>query len=79
MGDCYVAVSGLPDPREDHAIAMSKVAKDCLNKMARVTKKLEVKLGPGTTELNIRIGLHRYVYWRPSSRLRRHPLNYQGN
>ena len=59
MGDCYVAVSGLPDPREDHVIAMAQVAREFLNKIGHVTKKLEVKLGPGTTELNIRIGLHR--------------------
>ncbi|KAG7348900.1 adenylate/guanylate cyclase [Nitzschia inconspicua] len=58
VGDCYVAVAGLPDPRADHAIVMAKFANDCLKKMHEVTKKLEVELGPDTTELGLRVGLH---------------------
>ncbi|KAG7374978.1 adenylate/guanylate cyclase [Nitzschia inconspicua] len=58
VGDCYVAVAGLPDPRPDHAIVMAKFANDCLRKMHEVTKKLEVELGPDTTELGLRVGLH---------------------
>ncbi|KAG7348837.1 adenylate/guanylate cyclase [Nitzschia inconspicua] len=58
VGDCYVAVAGLPDPRPDHAIIMAKFANDCLRKMHEVTKKLEVELGPDTTELGLRVGLH---------------------
>jgi hypothetical protein len=50
VGDCYVAVCGLPDPRPDHAVVMCKFASDCLKKMDDVTKKLEVELGPDTTE-----------------------------
>ena len=61
MGDCYVAVCGLPDPRKDHAVVMSRVARDCVYKMGILTKSLEVELGPDTGDLNIRIGLHRYV------------------
>ena len=30
IGDCYVAVTGLPDPRKDHAIAMCRFASDIL-------------------------------------------------
>lgn len=58
VGDCYVAVSGLPDAREDHAVVMGKVAARLVYKMSVLTKKLEVKLGPDTGDLNIRIGLH---------------------
>jgi class 3 adenylate cyclase len=58
VGDCYVAVTGLPDPRPDHAVVMVKFANDCLNKMHEVTRQLEVELGPDTTELGLRIGLH---------------------
>jgi hypothetical protein len=47
VGDCYVAVAGLPDPRLDHAIVMAKFAKDCMYRMTEVTHDLEVKLGPG--------------------------------
>lgn len=59
VGDCYVAVCGLPDARADHAVVMAKVARDCVYKMNILTKKLEVKLGPDTGDLNIRIGLNR--------------------
>lgn len=47
VGDCYVAVAGLPDPRPDHALIMAKFARDCMYKMREVTHELEVKLGPG--------------------------------
>lgn len=33
VGDCYVAVAGLPDPRPDHAVVMGKFANDCLKKV----------------------------------------------
>jgi hypothetical protein len=58
VGDCYVAVAGLPDPRPDHAVVMVKFSNDCLKKMHEVTRQLEVELGPDTTELGLRIGLH---------------------
>ncbi|GAX23164.1 hypothetical protein FisN_33Lh057 [Fistulifera solaris] len=58
VGDCYVAVTGLPDPRKDHAVAMCRFAVDCVQKMNALTKKLEVILGPDTTDLQMRVGLH---------------------
>ena len=58
IGDCYVAAAGLPDPRPDHAAAMSRFASDCLTKMHSVVKKLEVRLGPDTGDLGMRFGLH---------------------
>jgi class 3 adenylate cyclase len=58
VGDCYVAVAGLPDPRVDHALVMAKFAKDCINSMRRVCASLEVTLGPDTTELMLRVGMH---------------------
>ncbi len=58
VGDCYVAVTGLPDPRKDHAVAMCRFALDCVQKMDVLTKKLEVILGPDTTDLKMRVGLH---------------------
>ena len=58
VGDCYVAVTGLPEPRKDHAIAMAKFAHACLKRMKDLTRKLEVSLGPDTTDLTIRVGLH---------------------
>jgi class 3 adenylate cyclase len=58
VGDCYVAVTGLPEPQKDHAVIMCRFARDCMLRMKSLTKKLEVTLGPDTVELNLRIGLH---------------------
>lgn len=58
IGDCYVAVSGLPEPRKDHATVMARFARDCLNSMNDLTKKLEISLGPDTGDLSMRVGLH---------------------
>ena len=58
VGDCYVAASGIPEARDDHAIVMAKFARDCLYKMKILTKSLEVKLGPDTSALAFRVGLH---------------------
>ncbi|KAL3925957.1 MAG: hypothetical protein SGILL_000058 [Bacillariaceae sp.] len=58
IGDSYVAVTGLPEPQADHALIMSKFAKDCLQAMHDVTHALEVHLGPDTTELSMRFGLN---------------------
>jgi class 3 adenylate cyclase len=58
VGDCYVAVAGVPDPQKDHAVAMARFARDCMSKMNGLTKQLEVTLGPGTGDLSMRIGLH---------------------
>mmetsp|Transcript_13610 Transcript_13610/g.39216 ORF Transcript_13610/g.39216 Transcript_13610/m.39216 type:complete len:121 (+) Transcript_13610:186-548(+) len=32
IGDCYVAVTGLPEPQEDHALRMVKFANECRTK-----------------------------------------------
>jgi class 3 adenylate cyclase len=51
-------VAGLPDPRPDHAIVMAKFARDCINEHIAQTKELEVTLGPDTSALRLRVGLH---------------------
>jgi class 3 adenylate cyclase len=58
VGDCYVAVTGLPEPRKDHALAMARFARDCNAKLMRLVKQLEVTLGPDTGDLSMRFGLH---------------------
>jgi hypothetical protein len=45
VGDCYVAVCGLPVERKDHATAMARFASECLEKMDSLTKNLEASLG----------------------------------
>lgn len=54
IGDCYVAVAGLPEPRPDHATVMCRFANDCLKKVHVLTKKLMVVLGPDTEDLTMR-------------------------
>lgn len=58
IGDSYLAVTGVPEPQPRHAIIMAKFASDCMASLARVTKDLETELGPGTTDLAMRFGLH---------------------
>eukprot|EP00934_Nitzschia_sp_Nitz4_P002003 Nitzschia sp. Nitz4//scaffold23_size168460//26387//30285//NITZ4_002207-RA/size168460-snap-gene-0.151-mRNA-1//-1//CDS//3329543599//2003//frame0 len=58
VGDCYVAVAGLPDPMKDHAIVMARFARECLYQLNRLLEKLEVSLGPDTADLGMRVGLH---------------------
>jgi len=58
VGDCYVAVCGLPDPRKDHYAVMCRFAQDCMAAMHVHTKELEVRLGPDTGDLSLRVGLH---------------------
>uniref|UniRef100_A0A7S3P5D0 Phosphodiesterase n=1 Tax=Amphora coffeiformis TaxID=265554 RepID=A0A7S3P5D0_9STRA len=58
VGDCYVAVVGLPEPRVDHAVVMARFARDCLFRFRVVSKNLEVELGPSTADLGVRIGIH---------------------
>ena len=52
------AATGLPEPQDSHASIMVRFAYDSLLKMKEITKKLESSLGPDTTELSLRIGLH---------------------
>ena len=58
VGDCYVAVTGLPEPQKDHAVLMARFARDIMSKMTKVCRDLELTLGPGTADLNLRIGIH---------------------
>ena len=58
VGDSYVAVCGLPEPRKNHAVAMARFAFECVEKMKEKTRELEVTLGPGTADLHLRTGLH---------------------
>ncbi|CAJ1946025.1 unnamed protein product [Cylindrotheca closterium] len=58
IGDCYMAVTGLPHPQERHHIIMVKFARQLLYKTNLLTKELEATLGPDTGTLCFRIGLH---------------------
>ncbi|GKY91565.1 hypothetical protein MPSEU_000128400 [Mayamaea pseudoterrestris] len=58
VGDCYVAACGLPEPRKDHCVAMCRFARDILSKTKELVRKLESILGPDTSDLHLRIGIH---------------------
>eukprot|EP00980_Cylindrotheca_fusiformis_P019593 scaffold6796_cov103-Cylindrotheca_fusiformis.AAC.2 len=58
VGDCYVAVAGLPEPDKDHAVAVCRFARDCMKTMKAITVKLEMTLGPDTSDLDLRVGIH---------------------
>mmetsp|Transcript_14870 Transcript_14870/g.33712 ORF Transcript_14870/g.33712 Transcript_14870/m.33712 type:complete len:866 (+) Transcript_14870:165-2762(+) len=58
IGDCYVAVAGLPEPMKEHAVTMCRFAKDIISKTHQLTRKLEAILGPDTRDLSLRVGLH---------------------
>jgi len=58
IGDSYVAVTGLPEPQENHAVIMTKFSKECMTRLSQVTRELEVTLGPDTGDLSMRFGLH---------------------
>jgi class 3 adenylate cyclase len=58
IGDCYVAVTGIPEPQADHAIIMARFARDCMMKMSQLAGELGETLGADTMDLEMRIGLH---------------------
>ena len=54
--DCYVAVSGIPISRSDHAIIMAKFARDLLHCLSEELAKLVPVLGSATASLAMRVG-----------------------
>jgi class 3 adenylate cyclase len=58
IGDCYVAVCGLPEANADHAAVMARFAHRCIVRMRDLMQQLELSLGPDTSELTMRFGLH---------------------
>ncbi|GKY99150.1 hypothetical protein MPSEU_000870500 [Mayamaea pseudoterrestris] len=58
IGDCYVAVTGVPEPQKDHAVIMCRFARDILSRSRVLMKRLETTLGPDTGELDMRVGIH---------------------
>jgi len=58
VGDCYVAATGLPEARADHAVIMARFARDCLFHFGVLVRQMEETLGPDTGDLGLRVGLH---------------------
>jgi class 3 adenylate cyclase len=53
-----LAVTGIPEPQPQHAVIMTKFARDCLETIHVVTRELAEKLGGDTKDLGMRVGLH---------------------
>lgn len=58
IGDSYLAVCGLPEPRMNHAVVMARFAGDCRTAMHALTRRLSKSLGPDTADLSLRFGLN---------------------
>eukprot|EP00980_Cylindrotheca_fusiformis_P008669 scaffold1849_cov115-Cylindrotheca_fusiformis.AAC.7 len=59
VGDCYVAAVGLPERTKDHAVVACRFARECQKRMKDVILKLDLTLGPDTSDLELRTGIHR--------------------
>ena len=57
IGDCYLAVTGVPDHRQDHAVVMCLFAHECRLALKSVFQDLEDVLGNVVT-LSMRFGIH---------------------
>jgi class 3 adenylate cyclase len=57
-GDSYIAVAGLLETKSNHAITMAQFAFECKLTMSTIIEEMELILGPGTADLEIRFGLH---------------------
>lgn len=67
IGDCYMLVGGLPEPRQDHAVAVVKVAFDMLSAIEAFNQKhgtnLQIRIGAnsGPVVAGV-IGMHKFTY-----------------
>jgi class 3 adenylate cyclase len=57
IGDCYIAVTGIPDYQPDHAVIMCQFAHECRLVMKRVFQELDQVCGD-TDDLSMRFGIH---------------------
>jgi class 3 adenylate cyclase len=59
IGDCYVAVTGLPTPQVDHAIIMTRFAIEMLETLQSDLKTtIAPELGSDSLSLAMRVGIH---------------------
>jgi class 3 adenylate cyclase len=58
IGDCYVAVTGIPNAQIDHAVIMARFARDCMMRLRELLHDLSATMGADTADLDMRVGLH---------------------
>ena len=57
IGDCYIAVTGMPEPMTDHATVLTQFAFDCRDKVRDVFTRLDCE-GLHSSHLDMRFGIH---------------------
>ena len=57
IGDCYIAVTGIPEPVQDHAVLLTQFAFEVRDKCREVCARLESE-GLDTARLDMRFGIH---------------------
>ncbi|CAB9513338.1 Receptor-type guanylate cyclase gcy [Seminavis robusta] len=59
IGDCYLAITGVPRPQTKHALIMARFASEAMERMNEVIQSTLVHtLGEDTGTLKMRVGLH---------------------
>jgi class 3 adenylate cyclase len=58
IGDCYVAVTGVPEAQQEHALIMVKFAAECMLRLRQLLVDMSDDYGRDTQDLALRIGLH---------------------
>ena len=59
VGDCYIATTGVPYPRDDHCVVLAQFSERCRRKANEVLQRLsEQGEMTGISKLKIRIGIH---------------------
>jgi adenylate cyclase len=67
IGDCYMLVGGVPEPRQDHAVAVVQAGFDMLAAMSRINQQhgteLQIRVGvnSGPVVAGV-IGMHKFTY-----------------
>ena len=56
VGDCYVAVCGCPEAREDHAVAMAQFSRECIEDMKSLVENEMPEMN--MSSLRLRVGIH---------------------
>ncbi len=51
IGDAYMVISGAPDPRDDHAQVIARLALELLDEVRRVREETSI-------DINLRVGIH---------------------
>lgn len=67
IGDCYMLVGGLPEPRQDHAVAVVKVAFEMLSAIEVFNQQhgtsLQIRIGVNSGQVVAGvIGMHKFTY-----------------